>query len=471
MTKTEITYTPLQASFIDAYERRLPEIASELPVVRKAREEAFRFLKNNILPARKDEKWRNSLLPKQYETRFLLDIPAVPYSKSLDEIFKCEVHGFWADTYSMLNGWYYGAEETQLVVSEEGVVIGSMDKARQRFPELFEQYFGQIADNTQDGFTAANTALFNDGIFVYIPDGVEVKNAIQLIKLINREEPIMVHTRNLIILGKNSKLTFLHCDDSVNHTPGFINTVTEVLVGENASFELYKLQNLNDSTSLINNTHIRQERDSRLKVNVLTLNGGRIRNELHVDLTGQGADADINGIYLMDKQQHIDNQVYVNHAVPNCHSSELFKGVLDNEASGVFNGYIYVARDAQQTNAFQRNNNILMTPKATIDTMPFLEIYADDVKCSHGATVGQLDDEALFYMMQRGIGREDALLLLMFAFLAEVTSKVSIDILRISYEDMIKRRLQGELSVCDKCVLHCSVPDKPVEFDIDMSKI
>jgi Fe-S cluster assembly protein SufD len=346
-----------------------------------------------------------------------------------------------------------------------------MAKAMKQVPELFEQYFGKIADNTQDGFTAANTALFKDGIFIYVPAGVEVKNAIQLIKLINREDPIMVNSRNLIILGENSSFTFLHCDDSVNHTPGFINTVTEVFVGQNASFELYKLQNLNDSSSLINNTFIRQERDSRLKVNVLTLNGGRIRNELHVDLLGQGADADINGIYLMDKQQHIDNQVFVNHAVSNCQSNELFKGVLDDEATGIFNGHIYVARDAQQTNAFQRNNNILMTPRAVIDTMPFLEIYADDVKCSHGATVGQLDDEALFYMMQRGIGREDARLLLMFAFLAEVTSKVSIDILRISYEDMIKRRLQGELSICDKCVLHCSVPDKPIEFDIDLSKI
>ena len=471
MAKVETTYSSLQASFLEAYEKKLPELNAEFPVIGRARKKAFDFLKEKGLPSRKDEKWRNSLFPKQYDKQFLLDIPAVSYSKSLDEIFKCEVHGFWADTYSMLNGWYYGPEETQLITTAEGVIIGSMARAVQQYPELFEQYFGQIASNTQDGFTAANTALFKDGIFIYVPDGVEMKNAIQLIKLINREDPIMVNTRNLIILGKNSKLTFLHCDDSINHTPGFINTVTEVLVGENASFELYKLQNLNDSTSLINNTHIHQERDSRLKVNVLTLNGGRIRNELHVDLMGQGADADINGIYLMDKQQHIDNQVFVNHAAPNCQSNELFKGVLDEEASGVFNGYIYVAREAQQTNAFQRNNNILMTPKATIDTMPFLEIYADDVKCSHGATVGQLDDEALFYMMQRGIGREDALLLLMFAFLAEVTSKVSIEILRVSYEDMIKRRLQGELSVCDKCILHCSVPDKPIEFDIDLSKI
>ncbi len=469
---TEKMYQPLEASLVSEFGKKQEGYAAScLPVVNDWRQKANAFLQTSGLPDRKMEKWRNSPFPKQYDQQFLLDIPPVSFDKSVDEIFKCEVHGFWADTYSMLNGWYYSSEDKQLEVYENGVVIGSILKAQQQFPEVFEQHYGKIADNLQDGFTAANTALFKDGIFIYVPDNVEVKNAIQLIKLINRTEALMVNSRNLIILGKNSRLTFLHCDDSVNHTPGFINTLTEVFIGENASFELYKLQNLNDSTSLINNTFIRQERDSRLKVNALSLNGGRIRNELHVNLEGQGADADINGVYLMDKQQHIDNQVYVNHAVPNCHSNELFKGVLDGEASGIFNGYIYVARDAQQTNAFQRNNNILLTPKATIDTMPFLEIYADDVKCSHGATVGQLDDEAMFYMMQRGIGKEDARLLLMFAFLAEVTSKVTIDVLRISYEDMIKRRLRGELSVCDKCVLHCSTPDKPIEFDIDLSKI
>ena len=231
------------------------------------------------------------------------------------------------------------------------------------------------------------------------------------------------------------------------------------------------LQNLNDVTSLLNSTYIYQERNSRSKVNVMTLNGGKIRNELHVNLNGEGAEADLNGIYLMDKNQHVDNQVYVRHSVPNCYSSELFKGVLDNKATGVFKGYIYVARDAQQTNAFQRNNNILMTADAQIDTMPFLEIYADDVKCSHGATVGQLDEDALFYLMQRGISRDDARLLLMYAFASEVTSKIEIEPLRISLEDMIKKRLRGELSICEQCVLHCSVPEKILDFEIDMTKI
>ena len=242
-------------------------------------------------------------------------------------------------------------------------------------------------------------------------------------------------------------------------------------MGENASLDLYKLQNINDETALFNNSFFNMDRNSRLNVNVLTFNGGLIRNELHVNLNGEGAEADLNGLYLMDKKQHIDNQVYVNHNAPHCNSNELFKGILDEEATGVFNGYIYVARDAQKTNAFQRNNNILMKSTAKINTMPFLEIYADDVQCSHGATVGQLDSEAMFYLMQRGIPFDDARMLLMFAFAAEITENIKIETLKTNIDDMVKKRLRGELSICDRCVLHCTTPDKPIEFDIDLSKI
>jgi Fe-S cluster assembly protein SufD len=273
------------------------------------------------------------------------------------------------------------------------------------------------------------------------------------------------------VLGKSAKLTFLHCDDSVNHHEGLINTLSEIFLGENAELELYKLQNLNDETALINQTVVHQAADSRLKVNVLTLNGGMVRNEIVDQLDGEGAVSEINGLFLIDKEQHVDNQVYVYHNVPHCESNQLFKGVLDDKAQGVFNGYVHVAPDAQQTNAFQRSSNILLTKDAHVDTMPQLEIYADDVKCSHGASVGQLDSEALFYLMQRGIPFEDARMLLMYAFAHEIINQVSIEPLRVNIEDMVKRRLRGELSICDRCVLHCSAPKQPIEFDIDLSKI
>ncbi len=462
----------LETSLTDFFETRKEELFdSSNPTVSKVRAEAIDYFQKTGFPTNKDENWRNSKLIKDLDDEFHLYFEGVPYKKSVSEIFECEIHGYHPHVISLLNGMYYNPDIDTLQKLDNGVVIGSMLTAQRELPEMFEKHFAKYANHNNNGFTALNAAMFRDGVFIYIPDNVEVSQAIQLIKMVNREEKLFINSRNLIILGKNSKASFIHCDDSVNHYSTFINTVNEIYVGENAQIDLYKMQNLNDETSLLNTTHIYQERNSRSKVNVITLNGGKIRNELHVNLNGEGAETDLNGIYLMDKTQHVDNHVFVRHSVPNCYSSELFKGVLDNKASGVFKGYIYVARDAQQTNAFQRNNNILMTADAQIDTMPFLEIYADDVKCSHGATVGQLDEDALFYLMQRGISREDARLLLMYAFTSEVTSKIEIKPLRVGIEDMIKKRLRGELSICEKCVLHCSVPEQPLEFEIDMTKV
>lgn len=465
-------YTTLENALLDYYNESKSDLyESSNEPVQALRTQAFEFFRENGLPSRKDEKWRNSLLPKQYGNDYTFNKQPADYNKAVNEIFKCDIHGYSAHILSMLNGWFYNDSKNAMQLIDDKVVVGSILTAQKEYPELFEKHFGKIADFKKDGFTAANTALFRDGIFIYVPDNVIVKNAIQLLKMVNRDDRFLMNSRNLIIVGKNSKLEFMHCDDSINHDSSFINTLTEVYLDENSSIDIYKLQNINDETTLLNNTFIHQEKNSRSKVVVLTLNGGRIRNEIDVDFQGEGAEADLNGVYLMDKKQHVDNQVLIKHSVPNCYSNELFKGVLDEQSSAVFNGYIYVAKDAQKTNAFQRNNNILMTPESSIDTMPFLEIYADDVKCSHGATVGQLDEEAMFYLMQRGISRIDARLLLMYAFTSEVTSKVTIDPLRNSIEDMIKKRLRGELSICEKCVLHCSVPDQPMEFEIDMSKV
>lgn len=470
--KKERIPTPLEQDLVSYYNGIKSELeASSHSKVAGLRNVGFEFVAEKGLPTRKDEKWRNTDLKLVTAAKFKLASPKTKYSQAVSEMFRCDVKGFNAEVISLLNGWYYAADEGNLQSYDNGVIIGSMAVAQRQFPDFFKNHFGEIADNTSHGYTAANTALWQDGIFVYVPDGIEVKQTIQLIKVVSSEHQLMTNTRNLIILGKNSRLSFMHCDDSVNHFSNLINTVTEVQVGENAHFELYKLQNINDETTLLNSTFIRQEANSRSKVSVLTLNGGLIRNELQVDFQGEGAEADLNGIYLMDKKQHVDNQVVVKHMVPHCNSNELFKGVLDEGATAVFNGYIYVARDAQQTNAFQRNNNILLSDTAKVATMPFLEIYADDVKCSHGATIGQLDNEALFYLMQRGISEKDARLLLMYAFIADVTGKITIQALKTSIEDMVKKRLRGELSICEKCVLHCSRPDVAMEFEIDMSKI
>jgi Fe-S cluster assembly protein SufD len=210
---------------------------------------------------------------------------------------------------------------------------------------------------------------------------------------------------------------------------------------------------------------------SKLTTNSITLNGGLIRNKINVVLNGEGGEANVFGVYLVDKEQHIDSQVFVDHAKANCNSDELFKGIIDDNATAVFNGHILVRKDSQHTNASQTNRNVQLTDKATVYTKPFLEIYADDVKCNHGATIGQLDEEALFYIKSRGIGDYDARLLLLYAFAAEVINKISIATLRERIDDLVKKRLRGELAICDQCVLQCKDQENTYEFKIDISKI
>lgn len=470
MEKSKKTYYPQEEKLIRYFSDHFDTITRhDHPKVTRLRQKAMEAFQQTGFPHKKMERWRNTDLEGVYEENLEIFDRETPYEKQLSEIFLCEVHGFESRVLSVLNGSFYSPENKKLTIDKNGVIVGSLAKAMQKFPELFEKHYGEIMQQS-DGFKTLNTALATDGVFIYVPDNVEVENTFQIINILNKPN-LVINVRNLVILGKNAKLRLLHCDDSVNHHAGLINKVNEVFLDENAELELYKLQNLNDETALINQTAINQSANSRLKINAFSLNGGMIRNEIHDLMNGEGAWSDVRGLYLMDQKQHIDNQVNVYHNVPHCDSSQLFKGILDNEATGVFNGYIYVKRDAQQTNAFQRNSNILLTKTAHIDTMPHLEIYADDVKCSHGASVGQLDNEALFYLMQRGIPFADARMLLMYAFADAIINEISIEALRISIEDMVKRRLRGDLSICDRCVLHCSNPDQPVIFDIDMSKI
>ncbi len=339
------------------------------------------------------------------------------------------------------------------------------------YPDLVLEHYNKYAEKNKNGLNALNTAYAQDGIFIYVPDGVEAYKTIQMVNVLDREENLFVQNRNLVILGKNSKLKLVHCDDSHNHKSSFTNTVTEVYMNEGAHLDHYKLQNLNDDTSLVNSTFFHQEANSQLTTFAVSLNGGLIRNDIRTRLNGEGCDANIFGLYLVDKEQHVDNQVFVDHAFPNCTSNELFKGILDDHAQAVFKGHILVRKDAQKTNAFQTNRNVLLTDKATINSKPFLEIYADDVKCSHGATVGQLDDEALFYIKSRGISEYNAKLLLMYAFAAEIINKINLQPLKDRMDDLVKKRLRGELAVCSQCVLHCKNQEEKYEFNIDMSKL
>ena len=446
-------------------------IQNDTPFVATKRANAFKVFSKMGFPHSALEKWRGTDLSRVLNHEYYA-LPEPPSSDlDIDKIFKCDVPHFETLLITQLNGWF--ADRKNLIkVYPNGMIIGSLAAAFSKYPKLISEHYGKYADDNAESLTALNTAMSQDGIFIYIPDNVTVEQNLQTVNITDFKQNLFLNTRNLVILGENSHLRLVQCDDSINHDVTFINSVTEVKIGKNSTLDHYKLQNKDDHTTLINSMYFHQDEGSSLSTNAISLNGGLIRNLSHVTLSGSHSFADISGLFLMDRYQHVDNQVFINHAAPECESRELFKGVLDDHASGVFNGHIKVHRDAQKTNAFQTNKNILLSDKASIDTKPFLEIYADDVKCSHGATIGQLDAEALFYIRSRGISEANAKILLMYAFAADVINKISIPELHLRMDDMVKKRLRGELSQCEQCVLNCSTQEQhKLEFKIDLTKI
>lgn len=463
---TPITSERLVDLFQDNREKL---ISDDPPAVRANRERALAAFKTLGFPDKKLEDWRNTDLSGSLGLSY--DYPLEPSGEDdLQKVFRCNIPHLDTAVIGQLNGWFV-SKDVPLMELGNGIIIGSLAEAMKKYPRLVEPHLGRYADVTSNSFAALNTAFAVDGTFIYIPDGVKSEKAVQLVNVIQHKENIFIQSRNLIVLGKGAQLTVVHCDDSYDHQPSFSNIVTEIVAGEGSFLDHYKLQNLNNSSTLISSTWFHMEREAKLESHYLSLNGALLRNNTYVRFHGPHGDANIYGLYLMDSKQHIDNFVSIDHASPDCTSRELFKGILDDHASGVFNGHILVQRDAQRTNAFQNNRNLLLTDTARINSKPFLEIYNDDVKCSHGSTTGQLDENAMFYLRQRGIGEDNARMLLMFAFADEVVSKIAIGPLRYRIEDMVKKRLQGELQICEQCVLHCSTPEHPVEFKIDVSKI
>ena len=454
----------LQSQLVEYANNSMDVISAyDTPKVRQLRQDAIsRFIEKGF-PTKKMEKWRNSRMIECVDESY--NISSVENKK---HDFCCVIQNLDTEVVSLTNGMF--PEDEGLRILNNGIIIGSTRRAMQQYPELFEKHFGTCNINDVNGFYDVNTALWQDGFFIYVPKNAVAEKPIQIIKVIDNDNNPFIQTRNLIILEANSQLQIIDCDDSIKEQSSFVNSYTEIIIGENAQLDNYKLQNLNDNSSLLNTNTAKQSANSRLQTHTISFNGGKIRNNIFVDIDGEGAECNIYGLYLVDKKQHVDNQIKVNHNVANCNSNEKFKGILDNEATAVFNGHVYVAPNAQKTNAYQNNSNIILTDKAKVNTMPFLEIYADDVKCSHGSPIGQLDQEAMFYMQQRGISKENARMLLMYAFAADVSNSIGIEVLRERIDDMIKRRLKGELSCCENCVFQCNSP-KEYDFKIDLSKI
>ncbi len=418
-------------------------------VLNAPRAAAFAHFQQLGFPSSKNEDYKYSDMGKLFAPDYGLNLNRLSIPVNPNEVFKCDVPNMSTSLFFVLNDSFYRENATSRL--PEGVLLGSLKAMSEAHPDLVRSYYGKLADTSADGVTAFNTMFAQDGLLIYVPRGVVVEKPIQLVNMLRADVNFMVNRRMLIILEDGAQLRLLACDHAMDDVNFLATQVMEVFVGNGAMLDLYELEENSLNTIRISNLYVKQGANSNVLLNGMTLTNGTTRNGVHVTLAGEGAELDLCGMVIADKNQHVDNHTVIDHAVPRCNSRELFKYVLDDEATGAFSGLVLVRPDAQHTNSQQTNRNLCATRQARMYTQPQLEIYADDVKCSHGATVGQLDERALFYMRQRGIPEKEARLLLMFAFVNEVIDMIRLDALRDRLHLLVEKRFRGELNKCKGC--------------------
>ena len=421
-------------------------------VMNAVRDQAFEDFKRLGFPSRKVERYKYTDMQQLFAPDYGLNlnrlrIPVDPY-----EAFRCDVPNLSTSLYFIVNDQFY-QEALPKVQLPEGVFIGSLAEAAAQRPELVAKYYAKIAATADDGITALNTMLAQDGLMVYVPKNVKIDRAVQVINILRSDVDLMVNRRVLVIVEEGAEARLLFCDHAVDDRPFLTTQVIEAYVGDNAQLSLYCLEETHYKNTRVSNVYVSQQANSHFDHNVITLHNGVTRNRLDLVFKGEGAECELNGCVIADKNQHVDNNTLIDHQVGHCDSRELYKYVLDDEAVGAFAGRVLVRHGSQKTTSEERNQNLCMTRQARMFTQPMLEIYADDVKCSHGSTVGQLNDAALFYMQQRGISIKEARLLLEFAFVGEVIDKISLAPLRERLRYLVEKRFRGELSRCEGCQL------------------
>ena len=444
----------MEQQYIDLYKQHHESIKKHSTgVMNNLRDDAFALFEKLRFPTVALENYKYSDLKAGLSIDYGVNINRIPIPVNPYEVFTCDVPGIHSYLYFVVNDAFYPVKDIRNNSLPEGVIIGSVNQVAETHPELVKQYFGKLSSKKEDGLVAFNGAFAQDGFFMYVPKNVVLDKPVQLVNIMRSDVDFMANSHNLIILEEGAKAQLLVCDHTVDDVRFLSNRVTEVFVSENATYEHYKLENMHVKTTNLATLLIDQQTSSNVLANVITLHNGQTRNTVEIDLDGEHCETLLCGMVIGDKNQQVDNFTSIIHNKPNCHSRELFKYVLDDMAKGGFTGKLYVAKDAQKTAAFQTNRNILLSKTAKMRTKPQLEIYADDVKCSHGATIGQLDESAKFYMQARGISEAEARLLLMFAFTNDVIENIRIPALQDRIKMLVEKRLRGELSKCEGCVI------------------
>ena len=419
-------------------------------VMNAVRDTAFEDFKRQGFPSRKVERYKYTSMDKLFAPNYGVNVNRVEFPVNPYSVFSCDVPNLSTSLYFVVNDSFY-KKALPKVGLPEGVEVMSLKDAADERPDLIARYYGKIAKTSEDAVTALNTMLAEDGLFIHVGKNVKADRAIQVVNILRSDVDLMVNRRVLIVMDEGAEAKLLFCDDSADDRNFLGTQVIEAYVGENASLDLYCLEETHDKNTRVSNVYIEQQANSRLNHNVITLRNGVSRNRLDLVFKGEGAECWCNGCVIADKGQHVDNNTLIDHQVGHCDSHELYKYVVDDDAVCAFAGRVLVRHDSQKTTSDERNQNLVMTKRARMYTQPMLEIYADDVKCSHGSTVGQLNDAAMFYMQQRGIDEHEAKLLLEFAFIGEVIDQIKLEPLRDRLHQLVEKRFRGELGKCSNC--------------------
>ncbi|MDR1980426.1 MAG: Fe-S cluster assembly protein SufD, partial [Tannerellaceae bacterium] len=417
-----------EQQYTDLFTRHEALIRSHSPEVMNAlRTAAFEDFKRLGFPPAKSEDYAHTDVAGAFAPDYginlnRVDIPVNPY-----DVFRCDVPNLSTSLYFVVNDTFYSKTPAGSAGLPDGVYAGGLKAFAGQHPDIAARYYGRLASGRMDGIIALNTLLAQDGFVLYVPAGVVMKRPVQLVNIFRSDVDTMANRRIMVIMEPRSEAKLLVCDHSIDDVKFLATEVVEIYAGEGACFDYYDLEESSEATTRFASIHVRQEASSQVLINGITLNNGLTRNNYYIGLEGESAASTLCGMAILDKSQRLDTYTHITHAVPNCSSNELFKNVLNDRSVGAFSGRILVKEGAQKTSAYQTNRNLLATREARMFSKPQLEIYADDVKCSHGMTTGRLDENALFYLQSRGIPSEEARMMLSIAFTADVVDNVRVD--------------------------------------------
>jgi Fe-S cluster assembly protein SufD len=435
----------LNERIASAFERQIEQRADGRPAAFDGlRDKARASFETLGIPTRRHEAWKYTRIEKALRHDYAVLEPGTPSNVSADDVTGYRIKGFDAYTLVVVNG-EVAPDLGDANGLPQGVHVGSLRDAAESHAEVVETYFGKYADVDADAFVALNTQFDLDGVFLRVDKGVTLERPIQIVHVTNADRDVLLQTRNLYLFGENSEALVVETYHSTGDVKTFGNRVSEIVVDRAARVNVLQLQTESEQASQVNTLQIYQEAQSYFAAHTYTLGGALVRNNVNAVPDGEGCETHLYGLYIAGGQQHVDNHTLIDHAAPNCYSNQLYRGIVDDRATGVFNGKVFVRRDSQQTNAYQSSQGVVLSDDASHYSKPELEIYADDVKCSHGSTTGEVEPEHVFYLRSRGLSEQQAKSLLLYAFAHDIVTELPHEALRDYLDGIIESRLNAQL--------------------------